>query len=57
MINVNAPFFPFKDEVVDRVRIMYTRGRFATNHLDELTKTNESRFTLSRNTANLRMAV
>ena len=57
MINVNAPFFPFKDVVVDGVRIMYTRGRFATNHLDELTKTNENRFTLSRNTANLRMAV
>ena len=57
MINVNAPFFPFKDVVVDGVRIMYTRGRFATNHLDELTKTNDNRFTLSRNTANLRMAV
>ena len=57
MINVNAPFFPFKDVVVDGVLIMYTRGRFATNHLDELTKTNENRFTLPRNTANLRMAV
>ena len=57
MLNVNAPFFPFKDVVVDGVRIMYTRSRFATNHLDELTKTNENRFTLPRNTANLRMAV
>lgn len=57
MINVNALFFPFKDVVVDGVRIMYTRGRFATNHLEELTKTNENRFTLPRNTVNLRMAV
>lgn len=57
MIIVNAPLFPFKDVVVDGVRIMYMRGRFATNHLDEQTKTKENRFTLPRGTANLRMVV
>ena len=57
MIIVNAPFFPFKDVVVDGVPIMYTIGRFATNHLDEVTKTKENRFTLPRDTANLRMVV
>ena len=57
MIILNASLFPFKDVVVDGVRIMYMRGRFATNHLDELTKTKENRFTLPRGTANLRMVV
>ena len=57
MIIVNAPLFPFKDVVVDGVRIMYMRGRFATNHLEKLTKTKENRFTLLRDTANLRMVV
>lgn len=57
MIIVNAPLLPFKDVVVDGVRIMYMIGRFATNHLDELTKTKENRFTLLRDTAKLRMVV
>ena len=56
MIIINAPL-PFKDVVVDGVRIMYLIGRFATNHLNELTKTKENRFTLLRDTAKLRMVV
>ena len=36
---------------------MYMRGRFATNHLDELTKTKENSFTLLRDTANLWIVV
>ena len=57
MIIVNASLFPFKDVVVDGVRIMYMRGRFATNHLDKLPKTKENRFTMPRDAANLRIVV